>query len=464
VAALEVPSLGKVARFAVPALGVYLASPTMSLVDTAFVGLGDSGGLELAALSPGTALCDTLVLFFNFLWVATTGLVASASGDAREKTARVRTAMHGAMYAASLLGVALAIFLATQSPAAMAFMGVDPAVIAPAAHYIAIRGAAMPFQLVGMACNAGMLGAGDSKASLLITLAAAAVNLVGDWLLCPKTGIVGAAWATAASLVVYCALQILAAWRKGMLPRSAACLSGGEGRQGGQAGSPLSLLRPPSRGTVAAFMGYCGPYSFAMSTRVIGILAVASAAARLGATPLGAHQVLGSLFFFLACWGEPLGQTAQSMIPPLVRRGAGAGLSPKSSAAVRSLIGLLARVCIGVSVLLGLAGSALLGGFPGFFTSSAEVAGELLRLSPMMAVVLVFSCINVLIDGILLSLRDMRALIAITSCTFSVQMACLLLGLPDMLGLVGVWCAQLGRLLAFFVLGIPRILHLLPHA
>eukprot|EP00854_Cymbomonas_tetramitiformis_P001517 gene1516-2151_t len=77
-------------RFALPVLGIYICSPLMSLVDTAFVGATSSS--ELAALSPATTMCDLTLFLFTFLGTATTGLVATAiSRDSQKDVVEVFT-------------------------------------------------------------------------------------------------------------------------------------------------------------------------------------------------------------------------------------------------------------------------------------------------------------------------------------------------------------------------------------
>ena len=238
-------STADILRFALPALGVFLSSPLMSLIDTVFVGAGGNTA-ELAALSPGTALCDNLVWFFNFLWVATTGLVASNLARGKDK---VREQVQCSLYFAALLGVFLSIFLGLAGAPMMRLMGVEEGVLRPAMSYVAWRGVSMPFQLIGMACNAALLGIQDARACFYITMAAAAVNFAGDFLLCYvcNAGLVGAAIATSASIIVYGLLQVNSLARRGILP------------------SLSAQIRRPKGSVVSGFVGYGGPYLFVVS-------------------------------------------------------------------------------------------------------------------------------------------------------------------------------------------------------
>ena len=77
----KAPDRAAIRRFAIPALGLWLNGPLLSLVDTSAVGLSalpGTGATQLAALGPATTFCDGAIYLFAFLNVATTNLYASA--------------------------------------------------------------------------------------------------------------------------------------------------------------------------------------------------------------------------------------------------------------------------------------------------------------------------------------------------------------------------------------------------
>jgi len=53
----HVPSVRQILQFAIPAIGVWLCSPLLSMIDTSVVGLF-SGTTQQAALSPAVAVTD----------------------------------------------------------------------------------------------------------------------------------------------------------------------------------------------------------------------------------------------------------------------------------------------------------------------------------------------------------------------------------------------------------------------
>ncbi|MBA0683044.1 hypothetical protein Goari_024722 [Gossypium aridum] len=72
----------EIMKFTGPATGLWICGPLMSLIDTAVIGQGSS--IELAALGPGTVLCDYMSYIFMFLSVATSNMVATSL--ARERS------------------------------------------------------------------------------------------------------------------------------------------------------------------------------------------------------------------------------------------------------------------------------------------------------------------------------------------------------------------------------------------
>lgn len=64
------PSTFALLRFTLPTLGVWIIGPILSLIDTAVV--GTKSDIELAALGPGTMVCDYNTYIFTFIAAAST--------------------------------------------------------------------------------------------------------------------------------------------------------------------------------------------------------------------------------------------------------------------------------------------------------------------------------------------------------------------------------------------------------
>ncbi|MFS7968692.1 hypothetical protein Hanom_Chr09g00800571 [Helianthus anomalus] len=68
--------LVEILKFSGPAACLWLCGLLMSLINTFFI--GQSSLVELAALGPGTVLCDYMSYVFMFLFVAASNLVATS--------------------------------------------------------------------------------------------------------------------------------------------------------------------------------------------------------------------------------------------------------------------------------------------------------------------------------------------------------------------------------------------------
>eukprot|EP00240_Pyramimonas_obovata_P000535 CAMPEP_0118926174 /NCGR_PEP_ID=MMETSP1169-20130426/3934_1 /TAXON_ID=36882 /ORGANISM="Pyramimonas obovata, Strain CCMP722" /LENGTH=562 /DNA_ID=CAMNT_0006867675 /DNA_START=59 /DNA_END=1747 /DNA_ORIENTATION=- len=416
-----------VIRFALPVLGVYICSPLMSLVDTAFVGATSS--VELAALSPGTILCDMSLFLFTFLTAATTGLVARAMAKApsRESKAEAVNTVHVCIFTGLACGLLLTGILEFWNLPLLKLLGLkDTAVLNAAATYVRIRGYAMPFQLVAMVCNSVSIGVRDTWTPLRITVLSSVLNLLGDFVLCSKSelGIVGAAWATTASLWVYQALQVMAVQRKDLLP-------------------PLgTLFTLPHQSQIAPLLSYVGPLSFVVFTRVLGFSLMSASASALGTAALGAHQIAFSLFMFFAVFGECLSQTAQTLIPSLV--------IARSTLQARKLVNLLCKMGIALGATIGAFSSALLIGAPTIFTTDKMIISELAGASMPLFLALTVTSVNIAMDGVMVAQRSFKYIVFTTTVTLSVQVGFLYLGNHYFtLGILGIWGAMLARLIVY---------------
>lgn len=210
------PSVAKIMQFAIPAIGVWLCSPLLSLIDTSVVGLY-SGTVQQAALSPAVAVTDYTALLMAFLFTGTTNLIAAAhTQDSKKRGAtginkssstssRTSNTLIGVLKLSTYAGMALsAMLLLCANPLLRTLIGNDsihPDVFNAAMKYVRIRALGMPAAAMIGSAQAACLGIQDIKSPLYVLLAAAVVNFVGDMLFVGSShpwigGAAGAAWAT----------------------------------------------------------------------------------------------------------------------------------------------------------------------------------------------------------------------------------------------------------------------------
>ena len=383
--------------FAGPALGIFLAGPLMSNIDNVFVGRF-AGTEALAALSPGTVVADQLLYLFSFLGRATTGLAARAY--ARGGTDAAREALAAPLTLALAIGLALTAVFAFGTPSLLAALGVAPHLRPTAAVYARVRGLVAWAALAQNVALSALLATRDAATPLKVALLAAGCNLVGDFALCCwplRLGAAGAAAATSLSVLAGAALMTRALARRGMLPRL----------------RPRALVDPAAMGPLLAF---AGPLSVIVLTRLAGLTAQALTAASLGTAPLAAYQVCVNIFAFFIYFAEPLSQTGQTLLPPLIDAGDGAR-ARKAVANLAVLAAAVAPLVAGACALLAGCGASL-------FSADAAVVALVRRTAfPALFLTTAQLVVSSSIDGLQLAARDFGFIVVCGTCTCAAQLA-----------------------------------------
>lgn len=214
------PGVRKIIQFAVPAIGVWLCGPILSLIDTAAVGLL-AGTKQQAGLNPAVAICDYSALLIAFLYTATTNLIATAQEKEKHSLDKEQTAstLISSLQLSGIVGLLLgATLILTSKLAIYGIIGsrdVDPVVFSAARKYVNIRALGMPAAAIIGSAQAACLGMQDIRSPLYVLAAAAIVNFIGDAVFVGQKaawlgGAAGAAWATVISQ--YTALFFFTKW------------------------------------------------------------------------------------------------------------------------------------------------------------------------------------------------------------------------------------------------------------
>ncbi|KAL7562249.1 hypothetical protein ACA910_004056 [Epithemia clementina (nom. ined.)] len=217
---VEAPTLSRIIQFAIPATGVWLCSPLLSLIDTSTVGLL-SGTTQQAALNPAVAVTEYTALLIAFLYTGTTNLIAGAREKDRRLEGSPRTTKNfiGSLQLSTYVGAGMGVTLfALAGVLVRTILGkgsFDPAVFDAAVRYVRIRALGFPAAAMIGTAQAACLGMQDAKSPLYVLLAAAIVNFCGDMLFVGNSnpligGAAGAAWATTFSQ--YAAVCLFIRW------------------------------------------------------------------------------------------------------------------------------------------------------------------------------------------------------------------------------------------------------------
>lgn len=248
-ASVTAPTISRILQYTLPAIGIWLCSPVLSMIDTAAVGLL-AGTAQQAALNPAIVVSDYGAIVVAFMYTATTNLVAAAVREDKDDAAaaaaqnvnndvnlqqllhksqpKTITTVLTAMKLATIVGTFFSILLYTLGPILLQLLIgtnaatstttttiINPIVYNSAKQYVKIRALGMPAMVMIGTAQSACLGMQDVRSPLLVLLAAAIINFFGDVILVPLKssvlgGAAGAAWATVASQ--YAALIFFARW------------------------------------------------------------------------------------------------------------------------------------------------------------------------------------------------------------------------------------------------------------
>ncbi|KDP41729.1 hypothetical protein JCGZ_26747 [Jatropha curcas] len=423
----------EIVKFTGPATGLWLCGPLMSLIDTAVI--GQQSSIELAALGPGTVVCDYMSYVFMFLSVATSNLIATSL--ARQDKNDVQHQISILLFVGLVCGILM--FLFTRffgSWTLTAFTGPKNVHIVPAANtYVQIRGYAWPAVIVGWVAQSASLGMKDAWGPLKALAVSSILNLVGDVVLCSFLGygIAGAAWATMVSQVVAGYMMIEALNKKGY---------------------NAFAFSIPTLNELSMIAGIATPVFVTMMSKVVFYSLLIYFATAMGTNSVAAHQVLLQTYSMCTVWGEPLSQTAQSFMPELIY-----GVN-RSLIKARMLLKSLVVIGATLGALLGAIGTIVPWFLPNLFTPDQNVIQEMHKVLLPYFLALAVTPSTHSLEGTLMAGRDLKFLsLSMTGC-LSFGTLILMLTNSKGYGLVGCWFALVGFQWSRFFLALQRLLSL----
>jgi putative MATE family efflux protein len=400
----------RIVRLAIPALGSLAVEPLYVLVDTAVV--GRLGTEPLAGLALAATVLSFVVAGSNFLTYGTTERVArrvGAGDDAAAADVGVQ-----AMWLAVLVGVPAGALLLVGARPIAALLGGSGEVLGLAVVYLRISAVGIPFVLVTLAAQGVLRGRSNYTTPLVVLLVANLANVVLEvvFVFGLDLGVAGSAWST-----VIC--QAGAAVAFVVAARSAL--------------APATQRRPHRAGM--APLAAAGRHLLLRVGSMLAVFGGATAvAARVDEATLAAHQVVMSLFTFLALGLDALAIPAQTLVAEDLGREDRAGAADVSA---RS-----ARLSTVAGVVLGAMLAVTAPWLPYVFTGDDAVAERATAGLWWLAIMLVPGAIAFAYDGVLIGAADYRFVgrAALAYLVVMIPVGVLLLSFDD-LGIGGIWAA-----------------------
>lgn len=369
----------QILALAVPALGALVAEPLFVLVDSAVV--GRLGTTELAGLSLASTLLVTVVGLCVFLAYATTAVVARRLG-AGDRAGALQVGVDGLWLAAGL-GVLLAALAWAVAPWAVGVLGADGAVAEQATTYLRASAPGLPGMLLVLAATGALRGLQDTRTPLVVAGVGAVVNAALNVTLVHglHLGIAGSGAGTAVTQLGMGAVLVAVVVRGARAAGASLAPAPGGILAGVRTGTPL-LVRT-------------------LSLRV-AILVTVWVATGLGPVALAGHQVVNSVWGFVAFALDALAIAAQALIGHAL----GAGDTPL----VRALLRRTLAWGVGAGVVLGALTGATGWWLSAAFTTDHDVRHAVAVALVVAAVLMPMAGWVFVLDGVLIGAGDGRFL------------------------------------------------------
>lgn len=422
----------RILALAVPAFGALVAEPLFLLADSAIV--GRLGTVELAGLGVAGAILSSAVGLFVFLAYGTTSLVARRIG-AGDQAGALSDGVDALWLSGAIGIVTAAVGWLTAAPV-VGWFGAEAAVAEAGATYLRWSMPGLPAMLLVLAATGVLRGLQDTRTTLVVAGAGAAVNAALNLLLVHVVGLGIAGSALGTSLT-----------QLGMAAVMAVIVVRGARRLGAR-------LRPHRAGILSA--GRTGVPLLIRTLAMRALLLIATGVAAVqGAPALAAHQVTSTVWTLTAMMLDSLAIAGQALTGAAL----GAGDAAAARAATRRMLqwGVLVGVVLGVLLF---AGRGLIAPL---FSSDPQVQSAMTAALAVAALAQPLAGYVFALDGVLIGAGDGRflAVAGIVQLLAFAPVAVVIgwLGPRGTPGLVLLWIAFAGGWMAIRAVMLGRRAH-----
>ncbi len=397
-------------RLAVPAVGALVAEPLYLLADTAVVGhLGTSPLAGLAVASGVLLFAYGMCIFLAY---GTTASVARLTGAGRPEAAAAQ-AVQGLWLAASL-GVTLAVLGAWFGQRLLGLLGAEGPVLDQAGTYLRISLLGAPAMLVMLAGVGYLRGRRDTVRPLWVAVGTAALNLILEVVLIYGFGLGIGASAAATVGAQWIGAGCYLAW----IGSEVRCYEVSLGPDW----SALRRLALVSTDLMVRNLSLGGTF-----------LVGTSVAARIGAAPVAAHQVVFLVWMMLALIMDGLAIAAQAMVGTALGAGDGDGARRIGR---RTIVW-----SVGVGITLGLALLLARDFVSGLFSNDPAVVGLVGFLFLHVGLMAPLAGVAFALDGVLIGAGDQRFMAWAMAASALLGTAAMVAGRLANLGIGWLWGA-----------------------
>jgi MATE family multidrug resistance protein len=400
---------------ALPAMATNVATALIGVADVWVIGqLGDAAAQ--GAVEVGARLLMTLLVVFNFLKTATTGLTAQATGGG--DAVAVAATLLRALGFALAIGLVLLLLKPLVVPVGLDLLAAEGAVREQAATYVDIRYWAAPFWLLSAALTGWLVGLRRVRTVLVVEIFINLVHVGLDVLLVLwlGMGIEGVAATTLASEALKFGL-LLAVLRPSLAP--AALAASARSPEVWRAGALLALLRVNRDLFLRTLLLMA---AFLLLTR---------RGAEQGAVTLAANAILLQMFMLSALLLDAFENAAQVLCGEAV----GAREHDRFLFVMKLTLWRGGVVALALSTLFAAAGTPIVSSF----STDAAVVAAATAFSDWLLVIPLAGVVSFVFDGVFIGATWTRAMLLTMAAAVAVDIVALELAAP--LGNHGLWLA-----------------------
>eukprot|EP00980_Cylindrotheca_fusiformis_P027223 scaffold19424_cov142-Cylindrotheca_fusiformis.AAC.7 len=425
------PSMKKLLIFTATTIVIWLSEPLLSLVDTTVVSLTSTASsaattksvpaiLQIAALGPATTLYDSQIYATYFLAIATTNQLAPMLAKKKWNELRQRTSV--LMGLSVLLGSLIMVVNFTFGRSILQQMVgslTEPGIVPMATNYVLIRSLVAPCAITEFVAQAFCLTNFDTKTPAIAVLVASIVNIVGDLALAPKWGIQGAAMATALASLSSSAIltnkvrRTVLDWKRKEEKQHQAATSGlvdEKNIEQFEAVEDIPFWSLPDKKALLDLCRLGGPVFLAMMSGMACYSVMTLKATNFGIVNLATHNIMMSIFFFFTCFGDSLGQAAQTFFPQVAKE--------ERRTLVKQLLGVSAIV----GVINFVFSNFILTRMGRFLTKEAAIIEMMRRFAHYVSFSALIHPFIMFMEGVTLVKRDLKFLVGLYFSTLGMRL------------------------------------------
>mmetsp|Transcript_24244 Transcript_24244/g.31550 ORF Transcript_24244/g.31550 Transcript_24244/m.31550 type:complete len:318 (+) Transcript_24244:2-955(+) len=180
------------------------------------------------------------------------------------------------------------------------------------------------------------------------------------------------------------------------------------------------------RSELAPLVAYAGPLSAIVLARLAGFAAMSVTIASCGSVPLVAAYVLClNIFFLFAFFAEPLSQTAQALVPPLLEATKKSDTAQEATRNLRKTLANLGILALTAGPLIAFACALVVRLGTPFASSDPQVLDLVFRSIPAVFLMCFQLTLTTSLDGAIVGARDFSWIIACGTCTAIAQLVAL---------------------------------------